>query len=615
MYMLVDEKLRIETEAKIKPEKRDLYVNMLENINEKDQKVTIISGLRRTGKSTMMFQAINELGYENCAYIYCEKAKMSERKKYESFDCISDLKDKIEEANIKKEKKYIFVDEATRLVDFVSNAAVIPDLCASENCRIVMTGTESLGFILAKKMGNFTDRTHLIHTTYIPYHEWNRLLGKNLSEYIRYGGTLDPEGTFYNDEVSTEYLDTAIVNNFLFPLEHMGYSNAPKKLYQAYKNNELVTYIQRMVDMSNEEFLIGDDRIFKTGMKDPDLKSFEYLREDFDESANYSDLIDVLTRRGINTHEMIAKQYEFMADFRKALRIHNRSDILEAHLDNELLRELKKYMIEIEMIAPKNMDVKGTEDESYYFVQPGMRYSQCKMLIESAKNVGLDTIYNKADWYRIEEIYKEITEGKLMEDILFTDILRDEGNSYDLNVYKFRRVSPLPNGEFDIVISDYKLGKSIVLEVKHSSDADEGQTKHLLSESFCKNFEAESGTKIIYKAVIYNGSNGTKFGVDYINSEDFLLRNTGRLLPLKKNKDLCLSSEDVVDITEKIAKSFHEISTIQPMPTLSGIKKEELNDVGSSESKNSGSSGGIKACLDESDISAEKDLGDERDDI
>lgn len=75
------------------------------------------------------------------------------------------------------------------------------------------------------------DRAKPIHTTFIPYREYSRLLGiDSIDEYIRYGGTLragelafDDEdvnaqdASFRDDESTRRYIDTAICKTFSIP--------------------------------------------------------------------------------------------------------------------------------------------------------------------------------------------------------------------------------------------------------------------------------------------------------------------------------------------------------------------------------------------------------------
>ena len=523
MIVLRGEALAQETKTKVMPLKREAYQVLMGNIAKEDSKMTILFGLRRTGKTTMIFQAIEELGPEKCLYIYCQKENKDPDGK-RKFDCISDVREVMEKAK----EKYVFIDEATRLVDFVGGASVFPDLFIGKDRRVVVSGTESFGFILSKLAGDLTDRANFVKTTYIPFWEWNRLLGLDFDDYIKYGGTLSPEGTFYNNEVSIEYLDTAIVNNFLYPLQFLGPYNAPRKLYAALQNNELPTYIQKMIDMSNEKFLIE-------GTEDPsDLEELGYLQYDYNKSHHLGDLKDVLNRRGISTRPILEKEKEITEAFRKALRIHSKGDVLQDHLDKEMLRELKRYMIEIDMIAPKDLKA-----QSYYFVQPGMQYSQCKMLIEPLQDAQVDTSYNRMEWKQILEIHKTIARGRLMEDILFADLQRREAGQPGMEIYKYtREISENPKEpweltrrEFDIVLSNEQTMESVLFEVKNSKEQSPGQTEHLRSETFCRYFEQESGTSIQAKIVLYNGPSETVGDIYYQNAKEFLLRGHGQDYP------------------------------------------------------------------------------------
>lgn len=91
---------------------------------------------------------------------------------------------------------------------------------------IVLSGTDSLGFTLAET-AELHDRSVTIHTTFIPFREYSRLLGlHDIDEYIRYGGTFragetdfdDPELmdegiSFRDDETMRRYIDTAAARN------------------------------------------------------------------------------------------------------------------------------------------------------------------------------------------------------------------------------------------------------------------------------------------------------------------------------------------------------------------------------------------------------------------
>ena len=321
---------------------------------------------------------------------------------------------------------------------------------------------------------------------------------------------MSPEATFYNDEVSTEYLNTSIVNNFTHGIEDFGEGKVPTALYRAYANNELVSVIQMIVDMNNERFLINEDN----------LGDLEYLTKDF-KAHGLGDFMDILYKHRFHT-EPIERAYEaIVEDFRKALRIHNQSDRLEDFMNTQVVTELIQYMVSIDMLAPKSED-----SNEFYFTQPGLRFSQCKHLIESLENTDVRKQYTEREWNTLVSIYKTIALGRSLEDIVYTDVLKNEGRKSGVDIRKYKRTVSGVDREFNVALSDLSRGTSIVIEVKNSSECVQSQCKNLLSCEFCKLFENELGTEITRKIVIYNGTTTRAFGIDYINAEEFLLSRT-----------------------------------------------------------------------------------------
>ena len=86
--------------------------------------------------------------------------------------------------------RYVLLDEVTPMRNFIDSAALLSDIYAAQGMKIVLSGTDSLGFWFALRQELY-DRAKMIHTTSIPYREHSRLLGiDQIDEYIRYGGTL-----------------------------------------------------------------------------------------------------------------------------------------------------------------------------------------------------------------------------------------------------------------------------------------------------------------------------------------------------------------------------------------------------------------------------------------
>lgn len=122
-------------------------------------KVGVLFGLRRTGKTVMISHALRALGPEKrtqSAYILAGKCEH-----------VCDIYDKINELREHHDLKYIFIDEATDLEDFIRYANWFSDLLGKQGIHVVLTGTNSLGFKIARGESLY-DRSNFIHTTWIP---------------------------------------------------------------------------------------------------------------------------------------------------------------------------------------------------------------------------------------------------------------------------------------------------------------------------------------------------------------------------------------------------------------------------------------------------------------
>ena len=180
--VIFGESLRSSATSVTKYNKRDLFQTLWKFIKGNySGKVCLLYGLRRTGKTTLLMQAINELSdeeFEKAVYI---KANPSVT--------MADM-DKDMKALYDAGFKYVFLDEVTLIKDFIDSAALFSDIYAAMGMKIVLSGTDSLGFWFTLG-AELYDRAITLHTTFIPFREFSRLLNINdIDEYIRYGGTL-----------------------------------------------------------------------------------------------------------------------------------------------------------------------------------------------------------------------------------------------------------------------------------------------------------------------------------------------------------------------------------------------------------------------------------------
>lgn len=107
-----------------------------------DDKVFILYGLRRTGKTTLIRQIILELSesdFNKAAFIQVT-----------SKDSLSDIDEDLRLLE-KNGYKYVFLDEMTLMEDFIEGSALFSDIYASSGMKIVLSGTDSLGFAFSKE--------------------------------------------------------------------------------------------------------------------------------------------------------------------------------------------------------------------------------------------------------------------------------------------------------------------------------------------------------------------------------------------------------------------------------------------------------------------------------
>ena len=88
--------------------------------------------------------------------------------------------------------RYVFIDEATKVKDFTLYSSVFADHYAAEGKKIVLAGKE-LAVVRNVRQDELFDRAHYVDTTYIPFGEYNELLGRGIMDYMKCGGVLNQE--------------------------------------------------------------------------------------------------------------------------------------------------------------------------------------------------------------------------------------------------------------------------------------------------------------------------------------------------------------------------------------------------------------------------------------
>ena len=489
-------------------ERRDCYEQLQDYLHSKEtDRVCLIYGLRRTGKTTMLRQAVSDLSeseFNKAAYIKLRRTDtmaMLNR----------DLK-RLFNANY----QYIFLDEVTLMSDFIDSAALLSDVFAAMGMKIVLSGTDSLGFSLAMNEELY-DRAISIHTTFIPFREHSRLLGiDSIDEYIRYGGTLrageldfenpelnSDEASFKDDESTRRYIDTAICRNIQHSLACYEDGNHFHHLYSLYQAGELTNAINRIIENMNHRFVV--DTIVRE-FRSSDLSvSAKNLRKERDPEKR----TDILDR--IDIDAVTEKLMEI-------LDIRNKEDqsigITKSHVI-----EIKEYLRALDLIAECPIEYANPELEPLehtIFTQPGMRYCQAQALVYSLMQDKVFSALSEKEKTDVTERILEEVRGRMMEDIVLLETSKAAPDS--VRVFKL----VFPAGEFDMVTYDSVADKCAVYEIKHSNQVVPQQYRHLTNEEKRKMTEKRFG-EIIGTNVIYRGENqALENDVSYLNVEEYL---------------------------------------------------------------------------------------------
>lgn len=464
-------------------------------------KVFILYGLRRTGKTTMIRQIFAEMRDTELV----KAAFIQITAKDTLADVNRDLK--ILEAH---GFRYVFLDEVTLMEDFIEGAALFSDVFAACGMKIVLSGTDSLGFLFTEDEQLY-DRCVLLHTTFIPYREFETVLGiHGIDEYIRYGGTMSLGGIHYNEnstfaskEKTDEYVDTAIARNIQHSLRCYQYEGHFRHLRDLYDKNELTSAINRVVEDINHRFTL---EVLTQDWKSHDLGiSASNLRRDRENPTDILDRIDLVA---------------VTSSLRKLLEIRNKAE-QTIELDDIHVAEIKEYLDLLDLtreIDVLHLPDVSTKSSRTVIVQPGLRYAQADELIRSLLLDETFSALSLAERTVVQERILTEIKGRMLEDIVLLETKLT-------NLKKQVFVLQFPIGEFDMVVFDPEAGSCQIFEIKHSEEAVSQQYRHLVNEEKCAQTEHRYGS-ITGKFVLYRGKSRVVDGIPYQNVEEYL-RNLG----------------------------------------------------------------------------------------
>ena len=478
--------------------KRDCFRELHEYLYGPQQdKVFILYGLRRTGKTTLIRQIFAEMTDEALA-----KTAFVQITRNDTLAAVNkDLKT-LEEAGF----CYVFFDEVTLMEDFISGAALFSDVYAASGMKIVLSGTDSLGFLFSEDEQLF-DRCILLHTTFIPYREFEQVLGvKGIDEYIRYGGTMSLGGIHYN-ETSTfaskssadEYVDSAIARNIQHSLRYYQEGGHFRHLQQLYEHDELTSAINRIVEDLNQRFTL---EVLTGDFKSNDLAiSRKNLRRDREQPTDVLDRIDLP---------------EVTERLRHLLEIRNLPE-QSVRLSDAHIAEIREYLDLLDLTHEVGVYALPSAEklrDRTILSQPGLRYAQADALVSSLlQDQAMSDLSLTERNYVLDRIRSEIMR-RMMEDIVLLETAL-------ANPKKQVFVLQFAVGKFDMVVFEPAAASCEIYEIKHSTEIVPEQARHLRDPEKCAMTEHRYGP-IKKKTVLYRGATQDVDGVRYVNVEEYL---------------------------------------------------------------------------------------------
>ena len=347
----------------------------------------------------------------------------------------------------------------------------------------------------------------MLHTTFIPYREFEEVLGiKGIDEYIRYGGTMSLSGINYNaDSIfsnldsANEYIDTAIAKNIQHSLKMYEYGGHFRSLLDLYEKNELTNVINRVVENINHRFT---RQVIEKTFKSSGISLT--ARNSLNDRDNSID---------IKEHINLEKLTKGIMDMLSILNKEEQSiDIEDCHLV-----QIKEYLTLLDLIMEidlESLPEVNKKNTMTVISQPGLRYAQASATVE---NLLLDEKFKELsinDRKRILERLLSEIRGRMMEEIV---LLETKIAKPDKKIFKLQ----FAVGEFDMVVFDSKTLTCEIYEIKYSQKQVKDQYRHLIDEDKCALTTYRYG-EITGRYVIYKGDSIKIDNIQYLNVEEYL---------------------------------------------------------------------------------------------
>lgn len=376
--------------------KRFCYKQLWDFLNSgESNRVAMLYGTRRTGKTVLMQQAVNDLiqsGIPSQKIVF-----MTIQKNAIDGNVLCDYVRHLLSFGI----EYLFIDELTYVEGNLNWTSILSDNTPSK--MIVLAATDSLMFKELTRTVLF-ERTKIVKTTYVSYNEFATIYqGASLIDYMQSGGILRSASEYlerYNfnfeeySQYGLDYAGSAIIENIIgcfnrFELEQR-YPNLNKMT-----DDRLRTFLFKWMQRYSEQLIL---RMFNRKLKSADvgnLMDCVNKKYPIEQDTVYSDIGKHLTQFLINR-----------------LHVNAFNDYTQAELD-----EIFSLM--------KDLDCIVEVDAAVYLLPIALRYSYAYETIKVLTDEFnfLCTEYKiPFDLEEARTIIQNCVQGILLESVIFIDL-------------------------------------------------------------------------------------------------------------------------------------------------------------------------------------------------
>ncbi len=463
--------------------RRFCYKHLMGFLLNKGKDICALYGIRRTGKTVLMLQAIREL--MDTYHISADKiAYITIGKKNELDDeRIVRIIDEMAEEGV----RYIFVDEISYIdMELEDNSLnLLADRLAKVGIKIVIAGTFSYAIRLLAKETLF-DRMQMIDTTYFSYKEAHDVFGQDLDTFIKYGGIInfDEDGRKMSPY---DYMETAIVQNIVQSIfksdkKYELLLTLPDSTKESKTEKELKALVTKQIRLVLDKYM----KLMVYGTL-ANKKTYRF--------SDIGNLSDVIRQRSEQEH-IVDESLEILnLDKRTYYKILANNVGNSEEVSEETFKILGKIFDEIGIKKEIFLD----DGTITVFIPNYLRYGLCDMIMKLVGQQVREETNSRYD----SELAGEILMGSIQEAICYLDL--KVVNNIDFDMYR----SSDGSAEIDLIIRNKKDGWIDLYELKHSSVRTEEQVKHLVNKDFIRDVEQAMKCKVRTHYVLYNGENAT----------------------------------------------------------------------------------------------------------